>query len=268
MSTDTQEQKLKLKLCVNKILNGLKQDSLTNLTKTNLEELFWNCLEDNLVYVPIELHQFFKKMWFFSSNIKEIVRNLIEKSQPNVYYIDLPENFNINMDFDWEENEEIICNNLNSNKEFYKKKYCLNRGDIVILSCGGSGGFENYRNDGILIWNGDKFLALESDYDDYGHIPKEFLTFQEFPLYYFNSSIAHNQICHTDISKLNSIESVITINNENFHCEIGEQMFCNTFIFNEKTYKIGSKFSLKNKTLISFDYDEDLEEFFDFVVFC
>jgi hypothetical protein len=68
----------KLKLCVNKIIQGLKQDSLTDLTKTNLEELFWNSLEDNLVYIPKEHYIFFKQMWF-SSTIKKILQDLINK---------------------------------------------------------------------------------------------------------------------------------------------------------------------------------------------
>ena len=74
-----------ISLCITVILDGLKSDSLTELTKTNLEELFWNCLEDNLVYLPKEVHQFFTKIWL-SSEIKEILNNLIEKETDLPYF--------------------------------------------------------------------------------------------------------------------------------------------------------------------------------------
>ena len=169
-----------------------------------------------------------------------------------------------NLTFYWDEADEFVIRDyLNNNKEFFIKKYLLERGDLFIFSDDHK---NRYRNNGVLIWNGEKFLCLESDLDEYGHIPKEFLTFQEFPLDYFQ--IAHNHICHTDISKLNTVETVITINVDNMYCKNGEKLFCNTFIFDGKEYKIGSKFSLKNETIISFDYAgyECLENVFDFVV--
>lgn len=67
-----------LSLCIEIILDGLKSDALTEMTKTNLEEIFWNCLEDNLVYIPKEVHSFFKTRWC-SSKMKEILKILIEK---------------------------------------------------------------------------------------------------------------------------------------------------------------------------------------------
>lgn len=64
----------------------------------------------------------------------------------------------------------------------------LLRGDVIFMEWIG-----DYRNDGKLIWDGEKVLAPAYDVDEYGSVPKEF-TFPEFPLNHFHTSIVHNYI--------------------------------------------------------------------------
>ena len=60
---------------------------------------------------------------------------------------------------------------------------------------------ERYRNDNLLCWDGNKFLALNFSADDYGAIPKE-MTFPEFPLNHFSESIDHNNIIWLSAEKV------------------------------------------------------------------
>ena len=66
----------------------------------------------------------------------------------------------------------------------------LLRGDVIRLDW-----FENYRNNGNFLWDGEKIVNLLYDYniDEYGSISKEF-AFPEFPLDHFFNTIDHNNI--------------------------------------------------------------------------
>lgn len=78
----------------------------------------------------------------------------------------------------------------------------IRRGDVV--HCGSS----DYRNDGRLLWDGDKLIPLSFELDEYGHLPHTF-TLNEFSLQeYFNKTIAHNNIRWIQI---NSAEDIIDI---------------------------------------------------------
>lgn len=180
--------------------------------------------------------------------------------QSKIYKINLPYIHNVNNCIYWDEIKITVCKWLNNNKYYIKKK--LNRGDIVDVLSIEKNTINRFMNNGYLIWDGEYFVCLDTTYDKYGHLPKTFLTFQEFPLYYFPFS---HTIQHTDISKLNSIETKININCVGYN-DYFNYIYCNSFIYDTVLYKIGSKFSLKNKKIITFEYNKYLSEYFDFVV--
>lgn len=65
------------------------------------------------------------------------------------------------------------------------------RGDTVLIEQ-----FSGYRNDGRLIFDGEKIIALEYEPDDYGNVPKQFHVLEApdwFTPEHF-SKIEHNQI--------------------------------------------------------------------------
>lgn len=70
----------------------------------------------------------------------------------------------------------------------YVKKLQLDvqRGDIISLSEG------RYRNDGVLIFDGEVCIALDQVPDEYGNIPSTFPVINEFPINYWERIIRHN----------------------------------------------------------------------------
>ena len=52
---------------------------------------------------------------------------------------------------------------------------------------------KHYRNDGVLIYDGQQFIALEDRPDDYGTIPQQFEVITEFPPLYWVEAIDHNE---------------------------------------------------------------------------
>ncbi len=51
----------------------------------------------------------------------------------------------------------------------------------------------HYRNDGVLIYDGQKFISLDYKPDDYGTIPQQFKVITEFPPLYWANAIDHNE---------------------------------------------------------------------------
>ena len=70
------------------------------------------------------------------------------------------------------------------------KKY-LRRGDIIenIPESG-------YRSNGVYMFDGEKVIGLNYDFDDYGSPSKEFLVFKEFSPDYWNYELNVNNIYH------------------------------------------------------------------------
>ena len=64
----------------------------------------------------------------------------------------------------------------------------LLRGDIIHLTWLG-----DFRNEGKLIWTGEKIVELDYNIDDYGSVPSEF-QFPEFPLDHFQKSLERYSI--------------------------------------------------------------------------
>jgi len=66
----------------------------------------------------------------------------------------------------------------------------IKRGDVVHFE-----EFSDYRNEGKLIFDGEKLIELDTEYDDYGCVPKQF-TVNEFGSHHFIETIDHNYIVH------------------------------------------------------------------------
>lgn len=82
----------------------------------------------------------------------------------------------------------------------------IKRGDTISLLKRNN----KYRNDWTYIWDGEKAVELETDYDEYGHVPKQFLVGDEFQPDHWENVIMHNRIFHlsdTLINQLNFVKS-------------------------------------------------------------
>lgn len=71
----------------------------------------------------------------------------------------------------------------------------LLRGDIIQEE------WEDYRNTGTYIYDGDEIIELDDFPDDYGTLPKQFLGLSEFPIKYWEGRIVHNNWIHVDLSE-------------------------------------------------------------------
>ena len=70
-------------------------------------------------------------------------------------------------------------------------------GDILKISC-----VAGYRNDGLLIYDGKKYINLYSEDDEYGSIPPEFKCIRDFPIKHWDGIISHNLFIYIDTSIL------------------------------------------------------------------
>lgn len=72
------------------------------------------------------------------------------------------------------------------------------RGDVVRF------GGDSYRNNGKMIWNGERLIHLGRRADDYGNAPEE-ICFPEVPLDFYFNSIAHNKYIYITAEKATEI---------------------------------------------------------------
>lgn len=85
---------------------------------------------------------------------------------------------------------------------YFSTKKTIKRGDVISLVRRD----KKYRNDWTYMWDGTKAVELETEYDDYGHVPKEFMVGEEFTPDHWVKTITHNQIFHLS----NEIKSQMT----------------------------------------------------------
>lgn len=64
----------------------------------------------------------------------------------------------------------------------------IQRGDIVVMHT------NTWRNNGKLIWDGQKGVPLCYEEDDYGHSPAEFTCPEEFPIMHWQVALVHSLI--------------------------------------------------------------------------
>jgi hypothetical protein len=115
-----------------------------------------------------------------------------------------------------------------------------NRGDLLSIEA-----YADYRNDGLYIYDGDRFIDLDTKIDDYGAIPKQFQVIREFPIHYWHGHnnpdnrdrrIVHNSIVWFDHREFAS-ELITNVRYDN---ELSETKFFlyTSFKYNDKTYYI------------------------------
>jgi len=116
-------------------------------------------------------------------------------------------------------------------KYLYDMKYDLTRGDLICYE-----GLNEYRNDGIHIFDGCKIIDLDYDIDDYGALPNEFTVINNnVPIDYWVNNDEHKGIDHNNLVwfdhnpvKIQCFDNITKINGDLF----------TTFNYNDKIYKI------------------------------
>lgn len=133
--------------------------------------------------------------------INEKVDEYLEKhpqKRANVFEIkvDLNETeFDQDIDF-------IVSDSLQDAFNKWGYRHFMRRGDILFNSV-----YLRYRNDGKCLFDGEKLVGLEGDFNEYGHVSHEFLAFVEFPPDYWDD-LAYNgmRIAWTDFSRINILD--------------------------------------------------------------
>lgn len=96
---------------------------------------------------------------------------------------------------DIEEYEDI--DKLNQDAlDHIKKKFSVRRGDLIHLECE-----SEYRNDGKFIFDGNNFIQLDFEPDDYGTVPSQFKILDDtlaFSPIFWIGVICHNSYVHFD----------------------------------------------------------------------
>ena len=131
------------------------------------------------------------------------------------------------------ENEDSIyvVKDLVLNYLYDLTNYNLVRGDLICFT-----GFDDYRNQGVHIFDGCNIIDLDYDIDDYGALSKEFTVINNgVPIDYWyntekNKGIDHNNLVWFDhrLVKQQLIDNII---------EIDEDLFT-IFKYNNEIYKI------------------------------
>jgi len=128
--------------------------------------------------------------------------------------------FDQDMDF-------IISDSLQEAFDKWPYRHFMRRGDILFNSI-----YPRYRNDGKCLFDGEQLIGLDSEFNEYGHVSKEFLAFTEFPPNYWDN-LAYNgiNIAWVDFSQLN----VNNIGNINMYDNIYS---CYEVEYNDNTYRL------------------------------
>jgi hypothetical protein len=127
----------------------------------------------------------------------------------DTYIYDAIVNTEVGPKYTWDENNKVYkysntkFPNKNYTKTFDPKTLNLSRGDVVHF------GSDDYRNHYKLIFDGEKFVELWTDVDDYGSVPPTFVCGDEpgdFDIGDFEDVIDHNTINWLSKEKLKEIE--------------------------------------------------------------
>lgn len=176
----------------------------------------------------------------------------MDSQYAKVYQMELPPFFEYKGEWD-EEVEAMVAKFLNKHKEALPPQ--IKRGDFVRITSIGDAEVIQYRNDGMFIFDGKKMLVLDSDLDEYGAVPKSFLTFTEFPVRYLTAALEHNSIHHIDLSKFQVEKS---------RSEDG--LYVYSFFHDGKKYTIASMEPIRKK-IVSVEMDHDDYVGYDFSVY-
>ena len=148
-----------------------------------------------------------------------------------------------------------LSKDLNSEKgKLFIDEKMIKRGDVLHI-----GWVSDYRNEGKLIWDGEKAVNLDIEDDDYGSVPSSF-SFPEFRPDYFNQSIDHNNIVRLNDEKAQELisnfdeetqTSYITDRNGKYSVKLDHD------IENLKIY-FGKIFFNINRDYLEYDSDENV----------
>ncbi len=174
------------------------------------------------------------------------------RSKAKTWNVGLPEKFvskiKASMDkSDWSNLEDSVLRCINNITDF--KGY--RKGDIIEP-------VQLSKYDFVFIFDGKKARKLWYVYNENGHVPPEFLTFTEFPPYYWVETSIRNELHFINPSLLN-------LKKEEMGLFEGIPIHSYTLTWRNKKYKIASDKPLKNKTLVALDTVYDVKEFpYDF----
>jgi hypothetical protein len=121
------------------------------------------------------------------------------QTRANVFeiYVELSEDeYDREMDF-------IVPDAVQEAFDNWGYRYFMRRGDILFNSV-----HYRYRNDGKCLFDGEKLVGLEADFNEYGHVSREFLAFTEFPPDYWED-FAYNGVivAWVDFSELDILRT-------------------------------------------------------------
>lgn len=183
----------------------IKNQELLNLFKTD----------------PKQLYEFINK----PSKLWEIKRQdapILHKKYGN-------DSESFNDDLDGEDNEPVQI--LNKELAKYVRKYPVLRGDVFVVTK-----YAGYRNDGKLIWDGERVVSLEFDPDEYGNAPPE-LSFPEFPFNHFVKTIDHNNIIFLSPETVKEAISNLRNYDDKYGTYITDNYYKYYFAFNRDYYE-------------------------------
>lgn len=124
---------------------------------------------------------------------------------------------------------EETLEDINNNKYLMNlAKTTFKKGDILMDS------YYNNRNDGKFIYDGEQFIDLYNEIDEYGSAPDILLNITEVPLDYWINSISHNSIVWCDLSSMEFINTVL-INNDD---DDEDPFKISTFVHNNTNYAV------------------------------
>lgn len=148
----------------------------------------------------------------------------------------------------------------NNNNKIVGDLSKIKRGDLIFIEKINNIKVDKYRNNGKFIWDGEKFMELEYEYDKYGSIRKDFLTFDEFPLRYWYEAIDHNCISMVSPNRLKYLKK-----DKN---EFDTDFYIYELTGNDKTYKVGceTKLDLDKIDVVPMEETDDEYSIFDFLI--
>jgi len=135
-------------------------------------------------------------------------------------------------------------------KYLKEHNYNVKYGDLIELT-----EYSGYRNTGIFIFDGTKVIDLESDYDDYGALPRIFKVLQKNE-YGFTPSLFY---WHNPLGKGISHNNIVWFDHYDYIDEIKKNITCDGLLSNGKN--IYTWFNLVDTNeIIYIVLDEWLEE--------
>lgn len=118
--------------------------------------------------------------------------------------------------------EDVLLHNINLLAP-YVIQQGGKRGDMVHIE-----GVIGYRNSGVFAFDGTTVIELDSDFNEYGTVPKQFQVITEFPIDYF-SNVLGNQVWFDQTPYAEEMINTLVTEDGITHC---------SFTVNEVEYKL------------------------------